>query len=161
MIVEKYGWDYMDKYMAQLSFVTTGHAAVSNAIAAGEKLTFDSTSTTPRLKAQGNPIEPDSKADRTPVFLVGAAIFKDARRTPTPPSSISPGIWPRSSRAATARSRRAPTSSARRLGAAFVLQHRQPVPYPGVGRGGADGIAQTTWRLHRAAVRMTPSVIAG
>ena len=81
MIVEKYGWDYMDKYMAQKpTFVTSGHAAVSNAIAAGEKLaTFDSTSTTPRLKAQGRPIEPVfSQADPTPVFLVGAAIFKDA-----------------------------------------------------------------------------------
>ena len=81
LIVEKYGWDYMTKYMAQKpAFVTTGHAAVSNAIAAGEKLaTFDSTSTTPRLKAQGKPIEPVfSQADPTPVFLVGAAIFKEA-----------------------------------------------------------------------------------
>src|SRR5215470_5814484 len=57
-IVTKYGWSYMEKYMAQKpAFVTTGHAAVSNAIAAGEKLaTFDSTSTTPRLKAEGKPI---------------------------------------------------------------------------------------------------------
>jgi ABC-type Fe3+ transport system substrate-binding protein len=81
LIVEKYGWDYMDKYMAQKpAFVTTGHAAVSNAIAAGDKLvTFDSTSTTPRLKAEGKPIEPVfSEVDATPVFLVGAAIFKDA-----------------------------------------------------------------------------------
>jgi ABC-type Fe3+ transport system substrate-binding protein len=81
LIVEKYGWDYMDKYMAQKpAFVTSGHADVSNAIAAGEKLaTFDSTSTTPRLKAQGKPIEPVfAQADPTPVFLVGAAIFKDA-----------------------------------------------------------------------------------
>jgi ABC-type Fe3+ transport system substrate-binding protein len=81
LIVEKYGWDYMGKYMAQKpAFVTSGHADVSNAIAAGEKLaTFDSTSTTPRLKAQGKPIEPVfSQADPTPVFLVGAAIFKDA-----------------------------------------------------------------------------------
>jgi ABC-type Fe3+ transport system substrate-binding protein len=81
VIVQKYGWDYMDRYMAQKPvFVTSGHAAVSNAIAAGEKLaTFDSTSTTPRLKAQGKPIEPVfSQADPTPVFLVGAAIFKDA-----------------------------------------------------------------------------------
>jgi ABC-type Fe3+ transport system substrate-binding protein len=80
-IVEKYGWDYMDKYMAQQPvFVTTGHATVSEAIASGEKLaTFDSTSTTPRLKAQGKPIEPVfSQVDATPVFLVGAAIFKDA-----------------------------------------------------------------------------------
>jgi ABC-type Fe3+ transport system substrate-binding protein len=81
LIVEKYGWDYMDKYMAQKpAFVTTGHQAVSNAIASGEKLaSFDSTSTTPRLKAEGKPIEPVfSQDDATPVFLVGAAIFKDA-----------------------------------------------------------------------------------
>jgi ABC-type Fe3+ transport system substrate-binding protein len=81
LIVEKYGWDYMDKYMAQKpAFVTSGHQAVSNAIASGEKLaSFDSTSTTPRLKAEGKPIEPVfSQDDATPVFLVGAAIFKDA-----------------------------------------------------------------------------------
>ena len=81
MIVGKYGWGYMDKYMAQKpAFVTSGHAAVSNAIADGEKLaTFDSTSTTPRLKQAGKPIEPVfSQADDTPVFLVGGAVFKDA-----------------------------------------------------------------------------------
>jgi ABC-type Fe3+ transport system substrate-binding protein len=81
MIVTKYGWSYMDKYMAQRpQFVTSGHATVSNAVASGEKLaTFDSTSTTPRLKAEGKPIEPVfSELDDTPVFLVGAAIFKDA-----------------------------------------------------------------------------------
>jgi len=81
MIVTKYGWSYMDGYMAQKPvFVTTGHQTVSNAIADGEKLaTFDSTSTTPRLKAAGKPIEPVfSQVDDTPVFLVGAAIFKDA-----------------------------------------------------------------------------------
>ena len=81
MIVTKYGWRYMDRYMAQKpAFVTTGHQAVSNAIADGEKLaTFDSTSTTPRLKAAGKPIDAVfSQLDDTPVFLVGAAIFKDA-----------------------------------------------------------------------------------
>ena len=80
-IVEKYGWDYMDKYMAQKpSFVTTGHANVSNAIAAGQMLaSFDSTSTTPRLKRDGKPIEAVlSQADAIPVFLVAAAIFRDA-----------------------------------------------------------------------------------
>ena len=53
---------------------------MSNAIADGEKLaTFDSTSTTPRLKQAGKPIEPVfSQADDTPVFLVGGAVFKDA-----------------------------------------------------------------------------------
>jgi ABC-type Fe3+ transport system substrate-binding protein len=62
------------------SIVTTGHAAVSNAIAAGVQLaTFDSTSTTPRLKRDGKPIEAVlSPVDAVPVFLVAAAIFKDA-----------------------------------------------------------------------------------
>jgi ABC-type Fe3+ transport system substrate-binding protein len=81
LIVEKYGWDYLDKYLAQQpEFSTTGHQMVSNAIATGEKFaTFDSVSTTWRLKAAGKPIEPVfSEADATPVFLVGAAIFKDA-----------------------------------------------------------------------------------
>jgi ABC-type Fe3+ transport system substrate-binding protein len=80
-IVEKYGWDYMAKYMAQKpKFVSNGHANVSNAIAAGEMYaTFDSTSTTPRLKAQGKPIDLVlSRDDATPLFYVAAAIFKDA-----------------------------------------------------------------------------------
>jgi len=80
-IVDKYGWDYMDKYVAQKpAFVTNGHASVSNAVAAGAALaTFDSTSTTPRLKRDGKPIEAVlSQADAVPVFLVAAAIFKDA-----------------------------------------------------------------------------------
>jgi ABC-type Fe3+ transport system substrate-binding protein len=80
-IVEKYGWDYMDKYMGQSPrFVRTGHAAVSNAIAAGEMLaTFDSTSTTPRLIAAGKPIQLVlSEHDATPLFLVAGAVFKDA-----------------------------------------------------------------------------------
>ena len=74
-IVEKYGWDYMTKYMAQKpKFVNDGHATVSNAIAAGEMLaSFDSTSTTPRLKAQGKPIDLVlSRDDATPLFLVAA-----------------------------------------------------------------------------------------
>jgi ABC-type Fe3+ transport system substrate-binding protein len=78
-IVQKYGWGYMDKYVAQKPvFVTTGHATVSDAIASGEKLaSFDSTSTTWRLMRDGKPITAVfSQADATPVFLVGAGIFK-------------------------------------------------------------------------------------
>ncbi len=80
-IVEKYGWDYMDKYMAQKPrFTRDGHAVVSNAVAAGEMLaTFDSTSTTPRLIREGKPIQLVlSQDDPTPLFLVSGAIFKDA-----------------------------------------------------------------------------------
>lgn len=80
-IVEKYGWGYLDKYAAQKpAFVTTGHAAVSNAIAAGDKLaSFDSTTTTWQYMRAGKPIVGVfSQADATPIFLVGAGIFKDA-----------------------------------------------------------------------------------
>lgn len=80
-IVRKYGWDYMSKYLAQRPrFTRLGHAVVSNAIAAGEMLaTFDSTSTTPRLVAQGKPIQLVlSRDDATPLFLVAGAIFKEA-----------------------------------------------------------------------------------
>jgi len=80
-IVKKYGWDYMDKYMAQQPrFTRDGHAVVSNAVAAGEALaTFDSTSTTPRLVREGKPIKLVlSHDDPTPLFLVAGAIFKDA-----------------------------------------------------------------------------------
>jgi ABC-type Fe3+ transport system substrate-binding protein len=80
-IVDKYGWDYMDKYMAQKPrFTRDGHAVVSNAVASGEALaTFDSTSTTPRLIREGKPIQLVLSADDpTPLFLVAGAIFKDA-----------------------------------------------------------------------------------
>jgi len=80
-VVQKYGWSYMDKYVAQRpTFVTTGHAAVSDAIVAGEKLaSFDSTSSTLRLARDGKPIAAIfSQADATPIFLVGAGIFKAA-----------------------------------------------------------------------------------
>jgi len=80
-IVDKYGWGYMDKYLEQQPrFTRNGHAAVSNAIAAGDALaTFDSTSTTPRLIAEGKPIQlVISQDDPTPLFLVSAAIFKGA-----------------------------------------------------------------------------------
>jgi ABC-type Fe3+ transport system substrate-binding protein len=80
-IVDKYGWDYMSKYMAMAPrFTRDGHAVVSNAVADGEALaTFDSTSTTPRLIAAGKPIQMVlSQADPTPVFLVAGAIFAGA-----------------------------------------------------------------------------------
>jgi ABC-type Fe3+ transport system substrate-binding protein len=80
-IVKKYGWDYMDKYMAQHPrFTRDGHAVVSNAVAAADAwATFDSTSTTPRLVAAGKPIQMVlSQSDPTPVFLVAGAIFAGA-----------------------------------------------------------------------------------
>ena len=80
-IVEKYGWDYMDKYMANKPKFIQGHLLVSRSVATGESLaTFDATySTAGGLKRQNQPIEIlFSPTDDTPVFTVTAGIFKDA-----------------------------------------------------------------------------------
>src|SRR5260221_5970006 len=61
-------------------FDPSGQAVISTPQAAGEKrATCVSTSTPRGLKQADKPIEPVfSRADPTPVFLVGAAIFKHA-----------------------------------------------------------------------------------
>jgi ABC-type Fe3+ transport system substrate-binding protein len=80
LIVQKYGWEYMEKYAAQKPAYVNGHAGVSNAIASGDKLaSFDSTTTTWQLMRAGKPIAGVfSETDATPIFLVGAGILKDA-----------------------------------------------------------------------------------
>ena len=82
LIVEKYGWDYMDKYMAQKpAFVTTRPRRRCRTPSPRARSSRPSIPPRPRRgsRQQGKPIEPVfSQADPTPVFLVGAAIFKDA-----------------------------------------------------------------------------------
>ena len=80
-IVQKYGWDYMKKYMAQKPNFIQGHLDVLRSIAGGTNLiTFDSTSsTTGALKKSGQPIEFAFPADDPmATFFVTAGIFKDA-----------------------------------------------------------------------------------
>ena len=80
-IVEKYGWSYMTKYMAQKPNFIQGHLDVLRSVAAGtDVVTFDSTSsTTGALKKSGQPIEFAFPAnDPMPTFFVTAGIFKDA-----------------------------------------------------------------------------------
>jgi len=80
-IVEKYGWDYMKKYMAQKPNFIQGHLEVLRSVATGANLvTFDSTSsTTGALKGSGQPIEFAFPArDAMATFFVTAGIFKDA-----------------------------------------------------------------------------------
>jgi len=80
-IVKRYGWSYMDKYMAQKPNFIQGHLGVLRSVAAGENaLTFDSTSsTTGALKQAGQPIEMAfPRKDAMPVFIITAGIFKAA-----------------------------------------------------------------------------------
>jgi ABC-type Fe3+ transport system substrate-binding protein len=80
-IVEKYGWDYMKKYMAQKPNFIQGHLDVLRSVANGTNVvTFDSTSsTTGALRKAGQPIDFAFPArDVMPTFVITAGIFKDA-----------------------------------------------------------------------------------
>ena len=80
-IVEKYGWGWMDRYMANEPRFIQGHLPVARAIAAGDvAVSLDATITTAgRLRQQGEPIELAFPADdEVPVFPVTGGIFRDA-----------------------------------------------------------------------------------
>jgi ABC-type Fe3+ transport system substrate-binding protein len=81
LIVQKYGWSWMDRYMANKPYFVQGHLPVARAIAEGKMAaTLDATITTAgSLKREGAPIEiAFSPEDETPVFTVTGGIFKDA-----------------------------------------------------------------------------------
>ena len=81
LIVQKYGWSWMDRYMANKPHFIQGHLPVARAIAEGKMAaSLDATNTTTgALKRQGAPIEVTFSAeDETPVFTVTGGIFKDA-----------------------------------------------------------------------------------
>ena len=80
-IVLKYGWDYMDKYMANKPNFIQGHLGQQRSIASGQNLvTFNSifNITTVEKKA-GKPVESHfSTIDPTPIWPLTGAIFKAA-----------------------------------------------------------------------------------
>ena len=81
LIVQKYGWNWMDRYMANKPHFIQGHLPVARAIAEGKMAaTLDATITTAGgLKRQGEPIEiVFSPEDETPVFSVTGGIFRQA-----------------------------------------------------------------------------------
>ena len=80
-LMQKYGDDYIDKYLANKPNWVQGHLGVARSIAEGHNyVSLDSThAITLGLKKAGQPIElVFSQADATPVFPVTAGIFKDA-----------------------------------------------------------------------------------
>jgi ABC-type Fe3+ transport system substrate-binding protein len=80
-IVGKYGWSYMDRYMANAPKFIQGHLGIAHAIAQGQALaSFDATlSTVGALKRAGEAIElAFSPVDATPVFTLTAGIFARA-----------------------------------------------------------------------------------
>jgi ABC-type Fe3+ transport system substrate-binding protein len=81
LIVKKYGWGWMDRYMANKPNFVQGHLSVARSIAGGKMAaTLDATITSiGALKRKGAPVEiAFSAADETPVFSLTGGIFKDA-----------------------------------------------------------------------------------
>jgi ABC-type Fe3+ transport system substrate-binding protein len=80
-IVQKYGWGYMDKYMAAKPNFIQGHLGQQRSIGAGQNLvTFDSIyNLTAILKKQNMPVESHFPTeDATPIWPLTGAILKGA-----------------------------------------------------------------------------------
>jgi len=80
-IVQKYGWSYMNKYMAQKPNFIQGHLGEQRSIGSGQNVaTFDSIlDITDGLKRQGQPVETHiPTGDALPIWPLTGAIFKDA-----------------------------------------------------------------------------------
>lgn len=80
-IVQKYGWGYMTKYMANQPRFIQGHLGVARSIASGESLvTFDTiASISLDLQAQGQAQEiAMPERDALPIWALTGAIFKAA-----------------------------------------------------------------------------------
>jgi ABC-type Fe3+ transport system substrate-binding protein len=79
LIVQKYGWDWMDKYMADKANFVQGHLPVARSVASGESMvTFDASSSVWAFRRQGKLEVVWSPEDQTPVFTLTGGIFKDA-----------------------------------------------------------------------------------
>jgi ABC-type Fe3+ transport system substrate-binding protein len=79
-IVDKYGWSYMDKYMAAKPNFIQGHLGQQRSIGTGQNLvTFDSIyNITAILKKQSMPVDSHFPlVDATPIWPLSGAIFKD------------------------------------------------------------------------------------
>ena len=73
LIVQKYGWDYMTKYMANEPYFIQGHRDVAARVRSGtDFLSFDTSNT----NAGGNLKIAMSQMDKSPFFSTAAGIFK-------------------------------------------------------------------------------------
>jgi ABC-type Fe3+ transport system substrate-binding protein len=80
-IVQKYGWSYMDKYIAAKPTFIQGHLGEQRSIGTGQNLvTFDSIlEITSALKRQGMPVDSHiPTTDALPIWPLSGAIFRGA-----------------------------------------------------------------------------------
>ena len=79
VIIQKYGWGWMDRYMATKPSFVQGHLPVARSVAAGESIaTFDASSSVWPFRREGKLEVVWSPVDETPVFTLTGGIFKDA-----------------------------------------------------------------------------------
>jgi ABC-type Fe3+ transport system substrate-binding protein len=79
LIVQKYGWGWMDRYMASRPNFIQGHLPLARSVASGENIaTFDASSSVWPFKREGKLEVVWSDVDETPVFTLTGGIFKDA-----------------------------------------------------------------------------------
>lgn len=78
-IIQKYGWGWMDKFMASKPNFVQGHLPVARSVASGENIaTFDASSSLWDYKREGKVEIVWSPEDETPLFTLTGGIFKDA-----------------------------------------------------------------------------------
>jgi len=79
LIVQKYGWAWMDKYMATKPNFVQGHLPVARSVASGENIaTFDASSSVWPFRREGKLEIVWSPVDGTPIFTLTGGILKDA-----------------------------------------------------------------------------------
>lgn len=79
LIVQKYGWSWMDRYMANKPNFIQGHLPVSRSVATAENAaTLDASSTAWAFKRAGQLEVVFSEVDESPLFTASGGIFKDA-----------------------------------------------------------------------------------
>jgi ABC-type Fe3+ transport system substrate-binding protein len=79
LIIKKYGWEWMDKYMANKPNFVQGHLDVARSVAAGTNIaTFDASSSVWPFKREGKLDVVWSTVDDAPLFTLTGGIFKGA-----------------------------------------------------------------------------------
>src|SRR5215813_4292528 len=79
LIIQKYGWSWMDRYMATKPNFVQGHLPVARSVASGENIaTFDASSSGWPFRREGKLAVVWSPVDETPVFTLTGGIFRDA-----------------------------------------------------------------------------------
>ena len=103
-IVQKYGWEFMDKYMANNPQWVRGHLGTARAVSSGQAaVTFDTmTNVTLGLKQNNQPTDVAfSDVDPLPIWPQTTAIFKDAPHPNAAKLLHPPGSWRRNSKSRT------------------------------------------------------------